>query len=81
MISPSHFKALFNRSFCYEKLGQLEQSVVDSTAALQLQPEHAGCLVNRALTFDKMGRLEESLADFNAAIKYGAPVLPTLTTR
>ena len=50
----SHFPALFNRAFAYDKVGLVELAVADYTTALSLQPENAFAYYNRLEWLSRM---------------------------
>jgi tetratricopeptide (TPR) repeat protein len=65
---PSHFKALFNRAFAYDRMGSIKKAVDDYTAALRVEPENAFAYYNRGISNDRLGKLEEAVKDFSQAI-------------
>ena len=60
-------KAVYNRAFSYDKLGQHEKALADYTRALQMQPNNSTAYHNRGNTLEKMGRLEAAMVDFSRA--------------
>ena len=39
-LNPEHFKAIFNRAFCFEKLGKIQKSLEDYERCLAIQPSN-----------------------------------------
>eukprot|EP00878_Enallax_costatus_P032514 GHUV01035738.1.p1 GENE.GHUV01035738.1~~GHUV01035738.1.p1 ORF type:complete len:686 (+),score=191.39 GHUV01035738.1:330-2387(+) len=67
-LSPTHFKALFNRGFSYDKLGQYDKAIADYTRALEVDPANSFAYYNRGITKDRMGDFGGAVADFSSAI-------------
>ena len=70
-LNPSHFKSLFNRAFCFEKLDALDSSLIDYNQVLELQPGHQSALVSRASIHSRMNRPKAALLDISAAMQNG----------
>lgn len=54
-LNPSHFKAIFNRGFAFDKLGDVERAIRDYKQALQIEPANAFCYYNLGISLDKKG--------------------------
>ena len=67
-IQPNYFKALFNRGFAYDKIGEYSLAIADYTQAVGLQQSNAYSYYNRGITYDKLNLLEKAYTDFTAAI-------------
>lgn len=80
-MPTNNFKALFNRSICYDRLGQFDRALADIDAALSVQPHHLGCLTNRSLIYEKLGQVDLALADINTVVRSGGPTVSSLVTR
>ena len=57
-IFPEYFKALFNRGFAYDKIGEYDQAIKDYSRALEIDPENAFAYYNRGISYDRMGNLD-----------------------
>ena len=66
-IDPKHFKAYYNRAFCHDKLGDLQQAELDYFQALKLQPKNINALHHLGTLMDKIGgdKLYKALEYFN----------------
>ena len=53
-LHPTHFKALYNRAFSYDKMEQFEAAIMDYTAALRIDPKSANAYHNRGSTWEKV---------------------------
>ena len=67
-IQPNYFKALFNRGFAYDKVGEYSLAIADYTQAVGMQQTNAYSYYNRGITYDKLNLLEKAYTDFTAAI-------------
>ncbi len=63
-MNPNHFKAIFNRGFAYDKLGDVDRAIEDYSTALQIDPNNAYCYYNRGISLDKKGKSEEAVRNF-----------------
>jgi len=68
-INPNHFKAVYNRAFCYDKLNLLREAEVDYTTAIRMQNKNSNALHNRGAVYERMGRLDLATSDFEEAVK------------
>jgi tetratricopeptide (TPR) repeat protein len=68
-VNPSHFKALFNRAFAYDKLGQFDTAIEDYSRALSTDPNNAFAYYNRGISYDRKGDYGSAIADFSTAIQ------------
>ena len=69
-LDPAHFKALFNRGFCFDKLGEYDASIADYTAALKMEPNNAFTYYNLGISYDRKGdAFEKAVEMFTTAIK------------
>jgi tetratricopeptide (TPR) repeat protein len=81
LTNNSNFKALFNRSLCYEQINQLSLSLEDINNAIVLQPNHPGCYAHRGLICEKSNQLNNAISDFTQALQCGSQIVPTLHSR
>jgi len=58
---PNHFKALFNRGFAFDKIGQFDEAIADYSKAISIDPNNAYTYYNKGISLDRKG-------DFNQAI-------------
>lgn len=70
-IDPGHFKALFNRAFCYDKCGRLALAIRDYEAAAEVDPSNPYTYYNVGISCDRLGDLARAVAAFTAAIEKG----------
>lgn len=68
-LSPSHFKALFNRAFCHDKLSQYDLAVDDYRAALELDPRNPFTYYNLGISYDHRGCHARAVHAFSRAIE------------
>ena len=54
-MNPNHFKAIFNRGFAFDKLGEVDKAVKDYRQALMIEPSNAFCYYNLGISLDKKG--------------------------
>lgn len=52
---PDHFKALFNRGFAYDKLGEYNLAIQDYQKALEIDSENGFCYYNMGISLDRKG--------------------------
>lgn len=52
---PNHFKALFNRGFAYDKLGEFDLAINDYSKAIQIDPNNAYTYYNKGISLDRKG--------------------------
>ena len=64
-----HFKALFNRGFAYDKLGNFEKATADYSKANQIEPKNAYTYYNKGISLDRKGDFEAAVASFSTAIQ------------
>ncbi|KAJ8600543.1 hypothetical protein CTAYLR_007923 [Chrysophaeum taylorii] len=67
-VDPRNFRALFDRAFARDAMGDLRGAVADYTAALELAPDHALAWYNRGIARERLGEARGALADFGKAI-------------
>lgn len=67
-FNPKHYKALFSKAFCLEKLGLVDSATAIYSEVVRLDPTCAIAFYNRGISFDKAGFPDKALADFNKAI-------------
>lgn len=67
-LHPKHFKALHNRAFCLEKLGDLVGSAEDYSKALEIEPTNISTLTARALVYEKQLEYDKAVADLGYAV-------------
>jgi len=63
-VQPSNFRALALMVICCVYLGQYEQAIEYSNAALALRPDDANCYHNRGSAYVGMHNLAQAKADF-----------------
>ncbi|CBZ36324.1 hypothetical protein, conserved [Leishmania donovani] len=68
-LSPTHFKALFNRAFCEDKLKNYTRAIEDYTAALDLDPRNPFTHYNLGISYDHKGRHARAMQAFTRAIE------------
>ncbi|CAM40447.1 conserved hypothetical protein [Leishmania braziliensis MHOM/BR/75/M2904] len=68
-ISPTHFKALFNRAFCEDKLKNYARAIDDYTAALELDPRNPFTYYNLGISYDHTGSHARAVQAFTRAIE------------
>ena len=56
-----HFKAIFNRGFAFDKIGEIDKAIKDYKQALQIEPNNAFCYYNLGISLDKKGFPEEAV--------------------
>jgi tetratricopeptide (TPR) repeat protein len=54
-LNPEHFKAIFNRAFCFEKLCFYEESLNDYETCLKLQPTNHNVIFTIANLKSRLG--------------------------
>ena len=67
-IMPTHFKALFNRGFAYDKINLLDKAIADYSQAIFLEPDNAFAFYNRGISYDKSSQFDNAISDFSKAI-------------
>jgi tetratricopeptide (TPR) repeat protein len=63
---------LCNRGLAWIRLGQLDQALQDTEAALAMQPDDAVAYNNRGVIFRDLGNLEQAEADLRRALELDA---------
>ncbi|KAF7147223.1 hypothetical protein RHSIM_Rhsim03G0261300 [Rhododendron simsii] len=58
-----------NRALCYLKLGKYEESIKDSTKALELNPNYVKALLRRGEAHEKLEHFEEAIADLKKVLE------------
>jgi len=58
-----------NRALCYLKLGNYEESIKDSTKALELNPNYVKALLRRGEAHEKLEHFEEAIADLKQVLE------------
>jgi S1-C subfamily serine protease len=51
------------------KAGELDQAIVELTAAIALDPKNASAYYNRGIAYRKKGELDKAISDYNKAIE------------
>ncbi|KPI87038.1 hypothetical protein ABL78_3903 [Leptomonas seymouri] len=69
VLSPAHFKSLFNRAFCYDKLNDYDPAIRDYSNAVKLDPENAFTYYNLGISYDHKGRHSRAVQAFTHAIE------------
>ena len=54
-LDPKHFKAFYNRAFCWDKIGKLEEAEKDYLQAVSLQANNISALHHLGTIREKMG--------------------------
>lgn len=65
---PTHFKALFNRGFAYDKLGQFDLAIKDYSKAIAIEPKNAFTYYNKGISLDRRGDYDQAIESFSQAI-------------
>jgi Flp pilus assembly protein TadD len=60
---------MINRAFCFAKIGNFEDAILDYTKILEKDKNNTHALYNRAISLDKTGRSEEAILDFTKIIE------------
>jgi Flp pilus assembly protein TadD len=68
-LNPAHFKAIFNRGFAFDKLGDVDRAIRDYRQALQLEPANAFCYYNLGISLDKKGLSEDAVTLVSLRLK------------
>uniref|UniRef100_A0A0C9QND0 TSA: Wollemia nobilis Ref_Wollemi_Transcript_18692_1291 transcribed RNA sequence n=1 Tax=Wollemia nobilis TaxID=56998 RepID=A0A0C9QND0_9CONI len=58
-----------NRGTCYSKLGKLEETIKESTKALELNSTYMKALIRRAEAHEKLEHFEEAIADLKKVLE------------
>jgi lipoprotein NlpI len=61
---PTHFKALFNRGFAYDKLGQFDLAIKDYSTAISIEPKNAFTYYNKGISLDRRGDYDLAIESF-----------------
>ena len=78
-----HFKAYYNRAFCWDKLGQLDEAENDYLEAVKMQSSNISALHHLGTIREKMGgdKLELALENFNQVIQLDQQYAPSFNGR
>ena len=68
-LTPNHFKSLFNKAFCLDKVEKYQESIDNYTNAIQINNTYPYTFYNRGIVYDKLGLYQQSIADFTKAIE------------
>jgi tetratricopeptide (TPR) repeat protein len=66
---PDHFKALFNRGFAFDKLGEYDKAIQDYSKAIQIDPMNAFAYYNKGISLDRKGDYKLAIESFTSAIE------------
>ena len=82
-MDPSHFKAYYNRAFCYDKIGSLDEAESDYRKAIELQPQNINAIYHLGCLLEKMGndRLPEALDCLNEVLIIDSKYSPGYNAR
>lgn len=69
-LQPTHFKALSNRAYCYERLSKYQEALTDYSKAIELHKKHYGALASRGYIYEFLGNYEEAVSDMTNALLY-----------
>ncbi|KAH9309118.1 hypothetical protein KI387_037029, partial [Taxus chinensis] len=58
-----------NRGICYYKLGKYEETIKESTKALELNPAYTKALIRRAEAHENLEHFEEAIADMKKVLE------------
>ena len=58
---PSHFKALFNRGFANDKIGNFDNAIADYSNAILIDPNNAYTYYNKGISLDRKGDFDEAI--------------------
>ena len=50
MFNPTHFKAIFNRGFAFDKLRMYNDAISDYTKAIEMESRNAFAYYNRGIS-------------------------------
>lgn len=66
----NHFKAFYNRAFCWDKVGNFEEAEKDYIEAVKMQAENISALHHLGTIREKIGgdRLSLALENFNTVL-------------
>ncbi|XP_049786503.1 dnaJ homolog subfamily C member 7 [Schistocerca cancellata] len=67
--NSTNAKLYFNRATVCSKLGRLNESVADCTAALSLDPNYLKALLRRAKNYMELGEYEDAVRDYENVCK------------
>ena len=62
---PSHFKALFNRGFAYDKIGNFDNAIQDYSTAISIDPNNAFTYYNKGISLDRKGDFDNAILSFS----------------
>ena len=65
---PNHFKALFNRGFAFDKIGDFDRAIHDYSEAIKIDPNNAYTYYNKGISLDRKGDYDEAIRCFSKAI-------------
>jgi tetratricopeptide (TPR) repeat protein len=58
---PNHFKALFNRGFAFDKVGEFDKAIRDYSSAIQIDPKNAFTYYNKGISLDRKGDFDQAI--------------------
>jgi tetratricopeptide (TPR) repeat protein len=79
----SHFKAFYNRAFCWDKVGNFEEAEKDYIEAVKMQSENISALHHLGTIREKIGgdRLSLALENFNTVLQLDPKYAPSFNGR
>lgn len=82
-LDNNHFKAYYNRAFCYDKLGKEDLAEKDYKKAVALNPNNLSALHHLATIQERLGgnRLEQALDNFSKCIEIDQTYAPSYNGR
>ena len=81
--SGGHFKAYYNRAFCWDKLGKYEEAEKDYIEAVKMQNQNISALHHLGTIREKIGgeKLSLALENFNQVIELDSNYAPSYNGR
>ena len=82
-MDPNHFKAFYNRAFCWDKLEKFNKAEEDYLTSIQLEPHNVSALHHLGSVREKMGgdKLPLALENFNTVLKIDSQYAPAYNGR
>lgn len=78
---PKDADAFYNRGILYASKGDLEQAIIDYSAAIKIEKNHGDAHYNRGLAYVKKERYGEAVRDFSAVIESAPDSVDALCNR
>ena len=68
-LNPENPGAYYIRGCAFEKLGFIDQSIIDFTKVLDLDPDHVNAAYARGAAENKRGNFAKAIEDYNIALE------------